>query len=75
MAKYKQMHRKKLSSMRRRRPLLLEKLDQMVQTYPMAALNRHAVITRSTTVSTARALMKWYPDMVADIDKENSRWS
>lgn len=58
MAKYKQMHRKKLSSMRRRRPLLLEKLDQMVQTYPMAALNRHAVITWSTAVSTARALMK-----------------
>ena len=52
------MHRKKLSSMRRRRPLLLEKLDQMVQTYPMAALNRHAVITWSTAVSTARALMK-----------------
>ena len=75
MAQHKQMHRKKLPSLRGGRPLLLGKLDQMVQSYIMAASNRGAVITRSMAVSTSRTLMKRYLDMVGNIDIENSHWT
>ena len=68
------MHRKKLPSLCRRRALLLGKLDQMAQSYIMAASGRGAVITTSMTVSTARALKKRYPDMFGNIDVENSHW-
>ena len=44
----------------------------MVQTYIRAASNRVTVITKSMAVSAAKALMKQYPDMVGNIDKENS---
>ena len=71
----KQLQKTKLPSVRRGRPLLLGKLDQMVQTYIMAASNRGMVITRSMAVSTARALMKRYPDAIANIDIENSHWA
>ena len=50
------------------------KLDQMVHTYIMAASNRGAVITRSMAVSTAKALMKQYPDTVGNIDIDKSHW-
>ena len=68
------MHRKKLPSLCRRRALLLGKLDQMAQSYILAASGRGAVITTSMTVSTARALKKRYPDIFGNIDVENSHW-
>ena len=46
---------KELSIEKRGRPLLLGRLDEMVERYIRAASNRGAVITRSVAVSTAKA--------------------
>ena len=42
-------------------PLLLGKLDEMVQKYIKAALNCGALITRSMASATAKALLVCYP--------------
>ena len=47
------------------RPLMLGKLDALVQRYTSAASNRGSVITRSFVTSTARALLDRYPDVVS----------
>ena len=57
---------------KRGRPLLLGKLDEMVQRYIKAASNRRAVISRSMGNATAKALLVRYPGMVEMIDVENS---
>ena len=60
---------------KRGRPLLLGKLDEMVQKYIKAASNRGAVISRSMASATAKALLVRYLDMVGMIDVENSSWA
>ena len=57
------------------RPLLLGKLDEMVQNDINAASNRGAVITRSVAISTAKALMKRHPNIFGNIDLDNSHWA
>ena len=57
---------------KRGRPLLLGKLDEMVQKYIKAASNRRAVISRSMGNATAKALLVRYPGVVEMIDVENS---
>ena len=57
------------------RPLILGKLDVMVQTYIRSASNRGAVVTRSTAVATAKALRIRHPDRVGKIDLDNSEWA
>ena len=60
---------------KRGRPLLLGKLDEMVQKYIKAASNRGAVISRSMASATAKALLVRYLDIVGMIDVENSSWA
>ena len=57
---------------KRGRPLLLGKLDEMVQKYIKAASNRRAAISRSMGNATAKALLVRYPGVVEMIDVENS---
>ena len=58
-----------------RRPLLLGELDAMVQKYLRAASNRGAVISRTSAVSAAKALLQKYPNIVGKIDLESSSWA
>ena len=55
-------------------PLLLEKLDGMLQTYIRSVTNRGVVVTKSKAVATAKALMICYLDIVDKIDLGNSEW-
>ena len=57
------------------RPLLLPGLDSMVQRYILGASNRGAAITRAGAVSTAKALLKKYPNVVGNIDLDSSSWA
>ena len=57
------------------RPLLLGDLDAMVQKYILAASNRGAVITRASAVSTAKTLLKKYPNVVGKVDLDSSSWA
>ena len=45
------------------RPLLLGELDAMVQKYLRAASNQGAVISRTSAISAAKALLQKYPNM------------
>ena len=56
------------------RPLLLGELDAMVQKYLRAASNRGAVISKTSAVSAAKALLQKYPNIVGKIDLESSSW-
>ena len=47
----------------------------MVQKYINATSRRGAVITRSTAVSTAKALMRGHPKLVGKIDLDKSEWA
>ena len=60
---------------KRGRPLLLGKLDEMVQKYIKAASNCGGVISRSMASATAKAQLVRYLDMVGMIDVENSSWA
>ena len=50
------------------RPLLLEDLDRMVQSYLRALCNRRGVINTTIANTTANALIKRNPGIVGDID-------
>ena len=60
---------------KRGRPLMLGKLDALVQRYISAASNRGPVITRAAVTSTARALLDSSPDVVGEIAIEDSFWA
>ena len=60
---------------KRGRPLLLGKLHEMVQKYINAASCREAVITRSTAVSTVKALIRRHPNLVGKINLDKSEWA
>lgn len=57
------------------RPLLLGKLDSMVQKYIEGMSNRGAVITWSIANAAAKALIRKYPGVVGDIDVDASTWA
>ena len=57
------------------RPLLLGELDAMVHKYLWAASNRGAVISRTSAVSAAKALLQKYTNIVGKIDLESSSWA
>lgn len=57
------------------RPLILGSLDSMVQKYILAASNRGAVISRASATSAATALLAKYPNVVGNIDIDNSAWA
>ena len=57
------------------RPLLLGELDAMVQKYLRAASDRGAAISRTSSVSAAKALLQKYPNIVGKIDLESSSWA
>ena len=56
-------------------PLLLGVLDAMVQKYLWAASNRGAVISRTSAVSAAKALLQKYSNIAGKIDLESSSWA
>ena len=60
---------------KRRRPLLLGRLYEVVQKYINAASCRGALITRSTAVSNAKALMRRHPHLEGKIDLYKSEWA
>ena len=66
-----------LATQKQGRPLLLGRLDEMVQRYIRAASNCGAVITRSVAVSTAKAkaLMKHYPKLALPISINERSWA
>ena len=57
------------------RPLLLGKLDSMVQSYIKGLSNRGAVITWTIANAAAKALIRKYPGVVGDIDVDSSFWA
>ena len=57
------------------RPLLLGQFDSMIQKYIQSMSNRGAVITWSIANSVAKALMRKYPGIIADIDIDSSSWA
>ena len=57
------------------RPLLLGKLDSMVQSYIKGLNNRDAVITWTIANAAAKALIRKYPGVVGDIDVDSSFWA
>ena len=57
------------------RPLMLEKLDALVQRYISAASNRGSIITRSVVTSTTWVLLDRYRDVVGEIAIEDTFWA
>ena len=57
------------------RPLMLGELDSMVQTYLTAQSRKGCVINRCIANATARALMNRYPNLIGNIDLEESSWA
>ena len=47
----------------------------MVQRYLLATSNCGAVLTRTNAASTAKALLKKYPNAVGNVDLESSSWA
>ena len=47
----------------------------MVQRYILATSNRGAVISRGVAVSTAKALMARYSNLIGSVDIESSHWA
>ena len=57
------------------RPLMLGELDSMIQSYIKSLSNRGGVVNTVIANATAKALMKRYPNIVGEIDVDNSRWA
>ena len=57
------------------RPLLLGKLNGLVQQYILAASNRGNVISRNIAVSAAKVIMERYPRLIGSVDIESSHWA
>ena len=55
------------------RPLMLGELDSMIQSYIKSLSNRGGVVNTVIANATAKALMKRYPNVVGEIDVDNSR--
>ena len=60
---------------KRGQPLMLGRLDALVQRYISPASNRGSVITRPVVTSTDRALLDRYPDVVAEIAIKDTFWA
>ena len=57
-------------------PLMLEKLDKMMQDYLRAIWKRSSVTSKCAAISVANALIKRLPEMNLDIiDFNNSEWA
>ena len=56
------------------RRLMLEELDSMIQSYIKSSSNRGGVVNTVIANPTAKALMKRYPNVVGEIDVDNSKW-
>ena len=64
-----------LPTQKRGRPLMLGKLDSLVERYISDVSNRGSVITRSVVTSTAWALLNRYPNVVGEIAIEDTFWA
>ena len=54
---------------------MLGELDSMIQSYIKSLSNRGGVVNTVIANATAKALMKRYPNVVGEIDVDNSRWA
>ena len=67
---------KSLTPAQRGRPLMLGKIDLMVQDYLRAVRRRGGVVNKSVAISVVKALIKRHPESQLDhIDLDNATWA